>query len=382
MRLVLALLAIPLIASTLLAQAAGQPTAAAPPTLDEVRKGMGIASTDLLRGQQDTVGFASRPEQMARVWELAATTTGLDVLAASPLPGVAGAICPHDDYLYAGRVYRQVLPLVTAKTVVLVGVFHKYRRFGMHDTLVLDTYRGWRTPDGEVPISALRDELAAALPKGDAVSSAVMHDSEHSLEALVFWLRHARPDVEILPIIVPAASFPRMDELADHLATRLAALMKARRLMLGRDVAIVVSSDAVHYGADFKHVPFGEGGIDAYTKACARDRELVLGFSGTLDTGTARRFFEACVNPDDPSQYRLTWCGRFSIPFGLLLLERLARETGVAGVTGVPLSYSTSVGQPELPLRELGMGATAPANLYHFVGYPAVAFVVAPVTSR
>lgn len=376
------LLAIPLLASTLLAQAAPQPTAATPPTLDEVRKGMGIASTDRIRGQQDTIGFASRPEQMARVWELAAATTGLDVLAASPRPGVVGAICPHDDYLYAGRAYRQVLPLLTAKTVVLVGVFHKYRRFGMHDTLVLDSYRAWRTPDGEVPISPLRDQLVTALPKGDVVSSAVMHDSEHSLEALVYWLRHARPDVEILPIIVPAASFPRMEELADHVATRLAALMKAHGLTLGRDVAVVVSSDAVHYGADFKHVPFGEGGIDAYTKACARDRELVLGFGGTLDTGTARSFFEACVNPDDPSQYRLTWCGRFSIPFGLLLLERLGRETGVAGITGVPLSYSTSVGQPELPVRELGLGATAPANLYHFVGYPAVAFVATPVTPR
>ena len=46
-------------------------------------------------------------------------------------------------------------------------------------------------------------------------------------------------------------------------------------------------------------------------------------------------------------------------------------------MTGRPLSYSTSVGQPELAVRELGLGETAPANLYHFVGYPAAVFTIA-----
>ena len=44
---------------------------------------------------------------------------------------------------------------------------------------------------------------------------------------------------------------------------------------------------------------------------------------------------------------------------------------------GHPISYSTSVGQSELPLRDTGMGDTASANLYHFVGYPAAAYTIA-----
>jgi len=32
---------------------------------------------------------------------------------------------------------------------------------------------------------------------------------------------------------------------------------------------------------------------------------------------------------------------------------------------------------PELPLREAGLGETAPANLYHWVSYPAAAYAVA-----
>ena len=39
-----------------------------------------------------------------------------------------------------------------------------------------------------------------------------------------------------------------------------------------------------------------------------------------------------------------------------------------------PLAYETSLSAPELPLREVGLGVTAPATLEHFVGYPAVAF--------
>jgi hypothetical protein len=95
------------------------------PTLEEVRKAMGIPSTDALRGQQDALGFASTAEQMAKVWSLSEKPTPPESFGPLPAQGVYGATLPHDDYLFAGRVYRRLIPLVTAKTVVLVGVFHK-----------------------------------------------------------------------------------------------------------------------------------------------------------------------------------------------------------------------------------------------------------------
>ena len=365
-----------LFATSLFAQAALQPPGS-PPTQDEVRKGMGIPSAGEVRGQQDAVGFASKPEQMARVWELSGTPPVPEKLGETPPPGVAGVICPHDDYLYAGRVYRQVLPLVTAKTVILVGVFHKYRRFGARDVLVFDSYHTWRTPDGDVPVAGIREEMLGLLPKGDFVRDNVAHDSEHSLEALAYWLRHVRPDLQIVPVIVPAMGFQRMQELADHLAADLAQEITRHRWELGRDVAIVISSDAVHYGSDFKYTPYGEGGVEAYVKACAQDRGLLRGpLAGPVTRAKVEQFFSTCVNPEQPSEYRLTWCGRFSIPFGMLLLERTTAALGLPTPVGYPLAYGTSVGSPELPVRDLGLGATAPANLYHFVGYPAVAFVV------
>jgi MEMO1 family protein len=371
-----------LLASQALAQAVSQPPAATPPTLAEVRRDMNIPSLDLaVRGQRDSIGFASRAVQMAKVWDLAATPPAPESFGTLPAPGVAGVICPHDDYLYAGRVYRQVLPLVTARTVVLVGVFHRYRRFGAHDRLVFDPFKTWRTPDGPVPVAALREELLEKLPPEDFVQDAAMHDSEHSLEALVYWLHHLRPDLEIVPIIVPATHFERMEQLADHLGAALLAAMHEHNWQLGRDVAIAISTDGAHYGADFKYTPYGDGGVEAYQKATAKDRELLRGpLRGRQTTDKTRQLYATFVNPEQPDQYRLTWCGRFAVPFGVLFLERVGREAGTP--VGHPVAYSTSVGSPELPVRDLGLGETAPANLYHFVSYPAVAFTLEPAPGR
>src|SRR5262249_25066295 len=152
------------------------------------------------------------------------------------------------------------LPLVSARTVVLIGVFHRYYKFGEHDRLVFDSYRQWTAPDGSVPVSDLREALLRRLPKDDWTQDAVAHDAEHSLEPLVCWLRHVRPDLEIVPIIVPGARFERLQALADHLGEALDAEMHARGWRLGRDVAVAISADGIHYGPDFKQTAFGEGG--------------------------------------------------------------------------------------------------------------------------
>ena len=358
-------------------QPPGTAVPAVPPQVEEIRKKMSIASTDELRGQQDGIGFARTAEQMRRVWELSTSPPASEALGPAPPKGpkVAAILAPHDDYVYAARVYRQVVPLVTAKTVLLIGVFHGWRKFGAVGRLVFDVPRAWRSPDGPIPVSALRDDVLARLPKGDAKVSAVMHDSEHSVEALAFWLKHARPDLEILPVIVPAAPWERIKELGDHLGAAVAAAMKKRGLELGRDVAVVISSDAVHYGSDFHYTPYGEGGDEAHRLASAKDRSLLVETTGeTLTARKAESFMLACVDPKDPGTYRLTWCGRFSIPLGLITLESLARNLNLPEPKGYPLAYATSLSAPAFRID--GLGVTAPATPTHFVGYPAAAWTV------
>jgi AmmeMemoRadiSam system protein B len=342
---------------------------------------MGIPSTRAARGQRDAVGFATTAAQMAEVWRLAEDGPPPEDLLGGPLPTsatVVGAICPHDDYVYAGRVYRRVLPHVTARRVLLVGVFHGWRKFSMRDRLVFDDHRAWRAPDGPVAVSPLRDALVARLPADARVVSSTMHDAEHSVEAIVYWLRHARPDLEIVPVLVPAMGAERMRELAAALAGSLAGLLRARGWVLGRDLQVVISADAVHYGPDFSHTPFGAGGVDAYVRAVENDRRVLRALAGQVSDDRARAALATFTDPTDPGRYRLTWCGRFSVPFGLMLLHRLAAELGQGGVETRPVAYATSVGWPELPVKTPGLGKTAPSSLYHFVGYPAALFTLTP----
>jgi AmmeMemoRadiSam system protein B len=362
-------------AAVLLAQAMAYPAGDRAPTLNETRSAMGIASTDELRGQQDAVGFASTAEQMQKAWELSADGPAPERLGPSPPPGVLAVLSPHDDYLYAGRVYRSVLPLVTAKTVIVIGVFHGYRKYRVRDRIVFDAYPAWRSPDGPIATASIRQELLSAM-REDASQDNAAHDAEHSIEAEVYWLRHANPSVTIVPILAPATRFERLEEIAAKLGDALAGSMRKRGWRLGKDVAIVISADAVHYGPDFHQVPFGDGGIDAYTKAVARDRELLTGpFAGPVTAEKIKTLYTSFVDPSEPDTYRLSWCGRFSIPFGMLVLRKAASALELGTPVGMPIAYATSVGAPELRLRGTGLGETAPANLYHFVGYPAVAWV-------
>lgn len=330
--------------------------------------------TSEVRGQRDTVGYATTREAMAKVWELSAQGPLPESFGEKVAPGVLGVIGPHDDYIYTARVYREIFPLVTARTVVMVGVFHRYRKFGARDQLVFDSYRAWSSPDGEIAISPLRDEIVAALPAGMAVTDNAAHDDEHSLEGIAYFMKHARPDLEIVPVIIPAASFERLAGMASGLADALAGCMKGRGLRLGRDVAIVISADATHYGEDFRFVPHGAGGREALDKSVADDRRLMREtLGGLVSEEKARDFYATVVDPANPDQYRRTWCGRFSVTLGTLLVAQIAKRLGLATPKTVP-ALGVSVDAPELAVRDVGIGPTAPANLYHFVVHPALAF--------
>ncbi len=177
-------------------------------------------------------------------------------------------------------------------------------------------------------------------------------------------------------MIVPAASFERLSEMATHLGGALAGAMKTRGWQLGRDVAIVISADGTHYGEDFKFTPHGAGGVKALEMAVDDDRKLMhetLG--GLVSAEKARAFYATVVDPAHPDQYRRTWCGRFSVTLGTLWVGETARRLGLPAPRSVPLALGASVDTPELAVRDQGLGPTAPANLYHFVTHPALAFV-------
>jgi AmmeMemoRadiSam system protein B len=261
-------------------------TAAARPSLEEVRNDMGIRSSDEVRGQRDAVGYATKADAMAKVWELSAQGPMPESFGARLEPGVIGVIGPHDDYIYAARTYREIFPLVTAKTVASSASSIATAAEARDRSCSVPTARGARR------MAFPRcDELIAQLPAGMAVKDAAAHDSEHSIEGIAYFLKHARRDVEIVPVIVPAASFQRLNELASKLSSALAASMQRRDWQLGRDVAIVISADGTHYGEDFKFTPYGWGGVKAYSKTVEQDRKIMRDTLGGMITAEKARAF-------------------------------------------------------------------------------------------
>jgi AmmeMemoRadiSam system protein B len=258
-------------------------------------------------------------------------------------------------------------------------VFHKARAFDCRDKLVFDSFTAWRGLRAPVKPSPLRDELIARLPAKDLVVDNNMQQVEHSVEAIVPWLQSYNPGVEIVSILVPYMQWNNVDRMSRDVSSALAAIMKEKKWVLGRDVAIIASSDAMHYGdADWggsNHADFGTG-PDGYVKAVERDHMLAeTKLAGVVRRPALHEFLYTCVDSTDVVQYKVTWCGRFSIPFVLDVASRLNETLTGHPLSGTLLDYGTSLSEVSLDLKAIpGLGATAPNNLHHWVGYAAIGY--------
>jgi len=337
------------------------------------------------RGLADPVGFAHRSRQMDRVAERIAAQDGARLERILADKGVAAgdrwrmAIAPHDDYAYAGFMYPLALRNIEAKTVVIFGVAHKARQLGLEDALVLESFTHWRGPYGDIAVSPLREKILGRLPPDGFVVSDQMHSIEHSVEAKLPFLQRANRAISFVPILVPHMSFERMNELALPLARALAAIIEEERLHWGRDFALVSSTDAVHYGDEgWGDRNFAYYGADEKGYAAALEHEARIMqdcFAGELAPGRIERFTRYTLDERDHREYKWTWCGRYSVPFGLLVAWRLAQIRGAAPLSGTILGYATSLGDQRIEVEDLdGMGVTAPATLRHWVGYAAVGY--------
>jgi len=337
------------------------------------------------RGLADSVGFAHLDRQMDVLMERihaqdAATLERLlrqkDVSADERW---RMAIAPHDDYAYAGFMYPLALRNLKARTVVVFGVAHKARQLGLEDQLVFESFTHWRAPYGDIPASPLRERIVAALPEGSCRLSDEMHSLEHSVEAKLPFLQYYNRAVQFVPILVPSMAYARMNELALPLARAIAAIMDEDGLEWGEDIALLSSTDAVHYGDEgWGGRDFALYGADAtgYAKALQHEQRIMAGcFDGELQPDRIDRFTRYTLDDRDHREYKWTWCGRYSVPFGLLVAWRLQQLTSARSLIGTNLGYATSLDHAHLRVDDLeGMGITAPATLRHWVGYAAVGF--------
>ncbi len=287
------------------------------------------------------------------------------------------AIVPHDDYAYVQELFPKTLSGVRAKTLFLIGVAHKAAQLNLQDKIVFGSFDYWNAPLGKVKVSAVRNELIKDLDTSFYVVNDSMLSIEHSLEPFLPILQYFNDSFEIVPVLVPYMSLDKMNEIAKPFAESIYKIARKNNWQWGRDYAVLISTDAVHYGDEqWGGKNFARFGTDSagYGKAVAYEHEIINSclLSG-LSLEKIKKFTEYTVQKDNYKEYKWTWCGRYSVPFGLLSNYYLEQKTGEK-LNDQFIGYSTSIAKPVLNLEHIGMGTTAVANLHHWVGYCAVGY--------
>ncbi len=329
------------------------------------------------RPVRDDVGFCWNPASMRLL---------VDYLQAREKDrfepeGLVAAIAPHDDYLLAGRVDYPLFEILRAKEVVVFGVTHGTVRSEIgdpHGILIFDEFKTWPGLTGPLSVSGLREVLKKRLDKSVYTVSNKAHTIEHSIEAEVPWLQYFNPGVKITPVMVTGMPFAKMEEVAARVAEVIAAEMRAKGLVAGKDIFFLISSDGNHYGQDFKNSPFGEGEA-AWLEARALDQRLIREYlTGVMDEGKVEGLTKELWGATYLDYRNTYWCGKYSIPFGLLAVQKILALTENKKVSGLLFRYSDSYSEGALPLTKTGMGLTAPYSLRHWVSWCSIGYYVIP----
>jgi len=327
------------------------------------------------RPVRDDVGFCWNPISMQKLVDYLESQEKESFKS----EGLVAAVSPHDDYLYAGRVYYPLFKILKVKEVVIFGVTHGAVRKEISDPqgiLILDEFKFWPGLTKPISVSGLRESIKARLDTSVFITSNKAHELEHSIEALLPFLQYSNPEVKITPIMVAPMPFAKMEEVSTKLADVIAAYMHDRNLVAGKDIFFLVSSDGNHYGKDFNNSPFGEG-EKAWTAALQLDQRLIRSYlTGSLDSGKIEGLTKELWG-ETYLDYRNTyWCGKYSIPFGLLTAEKIIERTMNKKISGTLFRFSDTYSEGVLPLRKTGMGTTAPFSLRHWVSFFSVGYYI------
>jgi AmmeMemoRadiSam system protein B len=332
----------------------------------------------------DTIGYAHTAAQMDSLLSRINRIYGkeretiLSIQNINPAQNWQAVISPHDDYSYAGEMYTYVLKNVKTPVIIIFGVAHKAQSFGIADKLVFETFSSWKGPYGNIPVSDLRTDIISQIPEGFYIISDTLHQVEHSIEAQLPFLQYYQNSLKIVPILVPFMNFSRMEQIASAVSEAIFKAGRQRQWEWGTDYSFVISSDCVHYGDEnWDGKAFAPFGADTagYRRAKNYDMNIISEcLIDRLHQQRIKRFFEYTVDRNNYKEYDWTWCGRYSIPFGLLTIYHLQKMLKITAMEGNMLRYSTSISHLPIPVADLGLGTTAPANIHHWVGYVSLGY--------
>lgn len=281
------------------------------------------------------------------------------------------AVSPHDDYLYAGDVEYSVLKNITAKEVVIFGVTHRSPRKYLKNPknkVIFESFDKWNGLSGTVEISSLREVLKNKLDKNLYLVDNKAHSLEHSIESIIPWLQDNNKNVKITPIMVTEMSFKNLDKISSEIAKIITTYIKENKLQLGKDIAFIASSDATHYGKDFKYTPYGNDEL-SHKKGTKGDKLVSKFYLERNFTGA-----KAGLLMQETKNKTKGWCGKYSVPFGLSVANKVTYNITNKVLVGKLVKYSDSYTSGVLPIHIEGAGITAPFSLEHWVGYLGVGY--------
>ncbi len=327
-----------------------------------------------IRPIRDNVGFSWYPEEMDLFISYLKKQNKNSKNFQSE--NLVAAISPHDDYLYAGNVYYPLYKLIKTKEVVIFGVTHGTVRRAMNDPkniLILDDYDLWQGPYGNVKVSSLRDKIEKELNPNYFMRSDKAQNIEHSIEALVPFLQYYNRDVKITPIMVTQMPYKRMEKISDDLSKIIIDYIKENKLELGKDIFFLFSTDADHYGKDFDNAPFGEDKA-AHKKATDLDKRIASKTFSKRLTDEKLKYLAGELWQIKNKKPQTLWCGRYTVPFGLLTTLKITKSLSAKYLTGKVFKYSDTYTEGVIPIKGTHLGLTAPFSLKHWVGFLSAGF--------
>jgi AmmeMemoRadiSam system protein B len=327
-----------------------------------------------VRPVRDSVGFCWDGTEMDKFIEFLEEENPASNFSSENL---VAAISPHDDYLYAGRVYYPLYQLIKAKEIVIFGVTHGTVRRAMNDpknVLILENFNRWAGPYGNVKISPLREKIKSQLTERYLIMSNKAHVIEHSIEALIPFLQHYNREIKITPIMVTAMSFDRMEKISDELSRIIIDYMKENNLTAGKDIFFLISNDANHYGEDFNNSQFGLDSV-AHVEATANDERIINEYLATdISEKDLKNLTNEIWDLPEKKSYTPLWCGRYPIVFGLETTSKIISSLYGTNLHGKLFKYSDTKTEGVLPFKDSQMGLTAPVSYKHWVGFFSAGF--------
>lgn len=326
-----------------------------------------------IRPIRDDIGFCWSAEDVNKLMDFLNENDNSNF----PKENLIAAISPHDDYLYAGKVYEPLYKLIKTKEVVVFGVTHGTVRKEINDPkniLILDEYNFWKGPYKNIEISPLREKIKNELDTSYFIVSNKAQSLEHSIEALIPFLQYYNRDIKITPIMITQMPLEKTEEISGKLTDIIIDYIKTNNLKLGEDIFFLISNDANHYGKDFNNNKFGED-LNAHKTATELDKRIAEeSFNGEITKEKIKSITEKIWENENNKNTCPLWCGRYPIVFGLTAVSQITNKLGYGNVNGKLFLYSDTFSGGVLPLKGTSLGTTASFSLKHWVGFLSAGF--------